>query len=192
MPRLFSGTGAEDSSTIQPLSCTRTPFSRNYDIATEFSDLVQPISLGYKEASATYYRLLVPLRNMQQFLTCKDYQAQIEPITLSTEYGGPTYVYFEAGYAYVWPAPAAAITDGFQLYYKNSATQIADSVDPPTPAAFDWMYTFWAAHMGFLGDRPSKTSEGVSEGYRLKALDIIEKYMLSIRATHTGQITPDR
>lgn len=163
-----------------------------YDITSEFSDLVQPLQLGYKESSATYYRQLKLLNEMQDYLNCKDYQAYLDPDTGATEYSGPTYVYFENGTAYVWPAPTSTITDGFQLFYKNAATKIADSVNPPTPEAFDDMYTYHAVYMGFLGDRPSRTSESISQAYQLKAMDMVEKYIWSLRAKHGGQIKPDR
>lgn len=163
-----------------------------YAISTTFSDLVQPLQLGYKGSDATYYRQLELLPRMQDYLACKDHQARIDPDTGATEYSGPTWVYFEGGTAYVWPAPTETITDGFQLLYKNAATKIADSVNPPTPEAFDDMYTYWAAHMGFLGDRPSRTSEGISQAYQMKAMDMVEKYMWSLRAVHGGQIRPDR
>lgn len=157
----------------------------DYDLNSEFSDLVKPVSLGFKGSDMTRYRPLTELQKMDEYLQAKAAETAIPPAWLKAQYGDPPYVFFREGYAYVWPAPTETVTDGFQLWYRNSATQIADEVNPPTPQAYDLMYAYWAAHMGFLGDRPSRTSPSISDKYELKALDMVNKYMRSIRSGHT-------
>lgn len=163
----------------------------DYDLVAAFADLVQPLSLGWKGSDSTRYTLLEPLRSMTEYLRCQGYEDLYDPDVLATSYTSPTYVLFNRGYAYVWPAPTESVTNGFQLYYTNSATRIADSVDPPTPASFDMMYTFHAVHMGFLGDRPSRNAPQLSTAYYEKFLKELNRYMRSVQP-RGGLIRPDR
>jgi len=163
----------------------------DYDLVTEFSDLVTPLSLGWKSSSATRYTLLTPLRTMSEYLQCKGWEDQYDPDVLATSYTSPTYCLFNRGYAYVWPAPTETVTDGFELYYTSSATRITDSVDPPTPASFDMMYVFFALHMAYLGDRPNRESPQLSQAYYEKFLKELNRYMRSVQP-RGGLIRPDR
>jgi len=151
-----------------------------YTLSSTLTDLVAPISVGWKASTANQYRQLEMLHSMQQYLNCRESTDQYTEIELNSSYYAPTYALFEGANLYVWPAPTESVTSGFEVWYRNSETRITDSIELPTPAAWDIMFTFWAVYMGFLTDIPSRNSPEMANAYRMRAEEKISAYLDSM------------